>query len=91
MTSVSNARKLAIWHATALISDVLTVMTMDMLLQIALIKYNLQAHQHVAETTPLIDVTDHHLGITAKPGIPTMIIGTDTDLVLIKLLILLYN
>ena len=84
MTSVSNARKLAIWHATALISDVLTVMTMDMLLWIALIKYHLQAHQHVTETTPLIDMTDHHLGITAKPGIPTMIIGTDTDLVILE-------
>ena len=38
------------------------------------------AHQ----TTPLIDMTDHHLGITAKPGIPTMIIGTDTDLVVLN-------
>ena len=47
----------------------------------ALIKYCLQAHQHITETTPLIDVTDHHLGITAKPGIPIMIAGTDTDLV----------
>ena len=56
---------------------------MDMLLWIALIKYCLQVHQHAAGTTPLIDVTDHHLGIIAIPGIPTMIIGTDTDSVIL--------
>ena len=33
--------------------------------------------------TPLVDVTDHHLGIIATPGIPTMIIGTDTDSVIL--------
>ena len=44
MTSVSNVRKLAKWHATVPISNVLTVTTMDMLPQTALIKYCLQAH-----------------------------------------------
>ena len=34
-------------------------------------------HQHTAETTPPVGMTDHHLGIIATPGIPTMIIGTD--------------
>ena len=82
MTSVSNVRKLATWHATVLISDVLTVTTMDMLPQIALIKYCLQAHQHAAETTPPVGMTDHHLGIIATWGIPTMIIGTDTGSVI---------
>ena len=82
MTSVSNARKLVTWHATALISDVLTVTTMDMLPQIALIRYHPQVHQHTAGTTPLVDVTDLHLGIIATPCIPTMIIGTDTDSVI---------
>ena len=84
MTSVSNARKLVTWHATALISDVLTVPTMDMLLQIALIRYHPQVHQHTAGTTPLVYVTDLHLGIIATPGIPTVIVGTDTDSVILN-------
>ena len=79
MTSVSNARKLATWHAIVLISDALTVTIMDMLQQIALTKYCLQAHQHDAGTTPLVDATDRHLGIIATPGIPTVTIETGTD------------
>ena len=83
MTSVSNARKLATWHDTVPISDVLTVTTMDMLPWIALIKYHLQVHQHTAGTIPLVDMTDHHVDIIATPGIPTMIIGTDTGLIVL--------
>ena len=83
MTSVSNARKLATWHATVLISDVLTVKTMGMLPKIALISYHLQVHQHAAGTTPVADMTDHHLGIIDTPGIPTLIIGTDIDSVVL--------
>ena len=83
MTSVSNVRKLATWHATVPISDVLTITTMDMLLQIVLIKYHLQAHQHTAETTPPIGMTNHHLGIIATPGTPTMIKGTGTGSVVL--------
>ena len=79
MKSVSNAKKLATWHTTALISDALTVTIMNMSQQIALTKYNLQAHQHDAGTTPLIGMTDQHLGIIATPGIPIMTIGTGTD------------
>ena len=79
MTSVSNARKLATWHTTALISDALTVTIMDTLQWIALTKYHLQAHQQDAGTTPLVGMTDQHLRIIATPGIPTMTIGTDTD------------
>ena len=56
---------------------------MVMLPQIALIKYCLQAHQHATETTPPADMTDHHLGIIATPGIPTMITGTDTGSVVL--------
>ena len=85
MTSVSNVKKLATWHATVLISDVSTVTTMDMLPQIALIKYNLQAHQQAAEITPPVGMTDHHLGIIATPGTPTMTIGTDTGSVVLHL------
>ena len=81
MTSISSAKKLATWQATTLISDALTVTIMDMLQQIALTKYHHQAHQHDAGTTPLIGVTDQHLGIIATPGIPTVTIGTGTDLV----------
>ena len=84
MASVSNARKLATWHATVPLSDVLTIMTMDMLLQIGLTKYCLQVHQHAAGTTPLVGMTDQPLGIMATPGAPTIIIGTDTDSVALK-------
>ena len=84
MTSVSNVWKLATWHATVPISNVLTVTTMDMLPQIALIKYWLQAHQHAAETTPPIGMTDHHLGIIATSGAPSVIIGTDTGSVILN-------
>ena len=52
---------------------------MDTLQWIALTKYHLQAHQHNAETTPLVEVTDQHLRIIATPGIPTMTIETGTD------------
>ena len=79
MTSVSNARNLATWHTIVLISDALTVTIMDTSQRIALTKYHLQAHQHDAETTPLVDVTDQHLRIIAKPGIPTMTTETGTD------------
>ena len=75
MTSVSNARKPATWHAIVIISDALTVTIMDTLQQIALTKYHLQAHLHDA----LVDMTDQHLGIIAIPGIPTMTIETGTD------------
>ena len=85
MTSVSNARKLVTWHATVLTLDVLTVTTIDILPQIALIRYHLQVHQHATGTTPLVDMTDPHLGIIATPGIPTMITGTDTDSVVLNL------
>ena len=79
MTSVSNARKLATWHAIALISDALTATIMDTLQWIALTNYHLQAHQQDSGTTPLTGMTDQHLGIIATPGTPTMTIGTGTD------------
>ena len=79
MTSVFNARKLATWHATALISDDLTVTIMDTLQQIALTKYHLQAHQQDARTTPLVGMTDQCLEIITTPGIPTMTIGRGSD------------
>ena len=85
MTSVSNTRKPATWHATALISDALTVTIMDTLQQIALTKYHLQTHQQDAGTTPLVDVTDQHLRTIATPGILTVTIGTGTDSVNLNL------
>ena len=78
MTNVSNARKLATWHAIVHTLDVLIATIMDMLQQIALTKYLLQTCQHDAEITPLVDVTYLHLG-TATPGILTMTIETSTD------------
>ena len=86
MTSVSNVKKPATWHTTALISDALTVIIMDTLQWIALTKYHLQAHQHDAETAPLVGVTDQHLRIIATPGIPTVTIGTGTDSVNLNLM-----
>ena len=74
MTSVSNARKPATWHAIVLISDALTVTIMDMLQWVTLTKYHLQAHQHNAETTPLVDMADQHLRIIAT----TIETGTDS-------------
>ena len=79
MTSASNARKLATWNAIVLISDALIVTIMGMLQQIALTKYHFQAHQHNAETTPLVGMTDQHLRIVATPGLPTMTIETGTN------------
>ena len=58
---------------------------MDTLQQTALTKYNLQAHWHDAEITPLADVTDQHLRIIATPGISTMTIETDTESVNLSL------
>ena len=78
MTSVSNARKLATWHAIVHTLNVLIATIMDTLQWIALTKYHLQACWYDAEITPLADVTDQHLR-TATPGIPTMAIETGMD------------
>ena len=67
------------WHVIALISDALTVTIMDMLQQIALTKYHLQAHQQDAGTTPLVGMTDQHLRIINTPGVTTVALGTGTD------------
>ena len=77
MISVSNARKPATWHAIVHTLDVSIVTIMDMLQQIALTKYHLQACQHDAEITPLVDMTDQCL-TAATPGILTMTIETGT-------------
>ena len=55
---------------------------MDMLLQTALIKYHLQAHQHTAEVTPPVGMIDPHLGIIATTGVPTVIIKIGTGSVI---------
>ena len=72
-------RKLTTWHAIALISDALTVTIMDISQQIALTKYHLQEHQQDAGTTPLVSMTDQHLGILTTPGITIGTIGIGTD------------
>ena len=51
---------------------------MDVLLQTVLIKYCLQAHQHIIKVIPPVGMTDPHQGIIATTGIPTMIIKTGT-------------
>ena len=55
---------------------------MDMLLQTALIKYHLQAHQHATEVTQPVGLIDPHLGIIATTGVPTMIIKIGTGSVI---------
>ena len=77
-TSVSNDRKPATWHVIVHILDVSIATIMDTLQWIALTKYLLQACQHSAEITPLVDVTGQHLR-TATKEILTMTIETDTD------------
>ena len=79
MTSVSNARKLATWHAIIPTLDALIVTIMDTSQWIALTKYHLQAHWHGTEITSLVDVTDQHLSIIATPDVPTVTIETGTD------------
>ena len=71
-------QELATWHAIVHTLDVLIATIMDMLQQIVLTKYLLQAHWQGTEITPLVDVTGQHIG-TATPGILTMTTETDTD------------
>ena len=78
-TSDSNARKLTTWHAIVFILHASISTIMDMLQQIALTKYHLQAHWHNVEITPLVDKTDQHLRIIVTPAIPIMTIGTGKD------------
>ena len=78
MINVSNAKKLATWHAIALTSDALTVIIMGMLQKIALTKSHLQAHQQDAGTTTLVGMIDQHLRVIITPGITTMTIGIGT-------------
>ena len=79
MISVSNARKLATWHAIVPTSDASTVTIIDTLQQIALTKSHLWAHQQDAGTTPLVGVTDQCLGVIITPCITTVTIGIGTD------------
>ena len=76
--NVSNAKKLATWHAIALTSDALTVIIMGMLQQIALTKSHLQAHQQDAATPTPVGVTDQHFRVITTPGITTMTIEIGT-------------
>ena len=60
-------------------TDASTVTIMVMSQQIALTKSHLQAHQQDAGKTPLVGMTDQHLGVIITPGITTMTIGIGTD------------
>ena len=81
MINVSNAKRLATWHAIALTSDALTVIIMGTLQQIAPTKSHLQAQQQDAGTTTLVGMIDQHLRVTIRPGITTVTIGIGTGLV----------
>ena len=77
MINVSNAKKLATWHAIALTSDASTVIIMGTLQWIAPTKSHLQAHQQDAGTT-LVGMKDQHLRVITTPVITTVTIGTGT-------------
>ena len=79
MINVSNAKKLATWHAVALTSDALTITIMDTLQQIAPTKSHLQAHQQNTWTPTPVGVTDQHLGAITTPDITWMTTGIGTD------------
>ena len=78
MINVSNAKKLATWHAIALTSDALTVIIMGTLQWIAPTKSHLQAYQQDTGKTTLVDMIDQHLRVIITPGITTVTIGKDT-------------
>ena len=78
MINVFNVKKLATWPAIVPTKDVLTVMIMAMLQQIAPTQFHPQAYQHKAETTTPEDVTDPHLGITIVIDITTVTIEIGT-------------
>ena len=78
MINVSNARKLATWHAIALTSDASTVTIMDMSQPIAPTKSHPQAHQQDAGTTTLVGMIDQFLKVIITPDITTATIGIGT-------------
>ena len=82
MTGVFNVKKPAIWHTTASIYDVSTVINMDMLPWIVLIKYLHQAPQHATDVTPLIGMIGHPLGIIITPDVLATIIRIGPGLVI---------
>ena len=78
MTNISNAWRLATWHAIVHTLDVLIATIMVMLQWIALTRYLLQACQHDPGITPPVDMTGQH-SRTATPDILTATIETGTD------------
>ena len=78
MTNVSNARKLATWHAIVHKLYVLIATIMVTLQWIFLTRYLLQACWHDAGITPLVDVTGQYPG-TATLDILTVTIETGPD------------
>ena len=77
-TNVSNARKLATWHAIVHTLAALLAIIKVMLQWIALSRYLFQACQHGTGITPLVGIIGQHPG-TATPDIPTATIETGTD------------
>ena len=81
MTGVFNVKKSAIWHAIAPIHGAMTMIIMDMLPWIALIRYHHQAHQHATGVMPPTGMIDPPLAIIATPDVLTMITRIDPGLV----------
>ena len=79
MTGVSNAKKLATWHAIAPTYIAMTVTIMDMLPWTAQIRYHHLVHQHIAGLIPMIDVEDHPLNAIVTPDAYTMVTRIDPD------------
>ena len=78
MINVSNAKKLATWHAIAPTSDALTVIITAMSERTVLTKFHPQVYQQDAETITLVDVIDPHLRVRITIGITTMTIEIGT-------------
>ena len=80
--NVFNAKKWDTWQAIAIASDVLTLMIMTMLQQIALTKFCHEAYQQDTEITICTqeDMIDQHLNTTIMIGTITMTIEPGTGL-----------
>ena len=79
MIGVFNAKKSVIWHAIAPTYGAMTVIITDMLPWTVQIRYCHRVHQPTTGLTPMTEVGDLPLHITATPDAHAMITETDLD------------
>ena len=85
MIGASNAKKSDIWHNIAPTYGATTVIITDMSPWTAQIRFHHQVHQPTAGLTPVTEVGDLPLDITATPGAHAMNTGTDLHSVALDL------